>query len=430
PEYVDAVRFMQMVNELRWNGNGNSGSEFPTYTQDVVENYLSLSRERPDEFPITDWESLIMKDFAPRQSHILSVYGSGENIRSRVSLAYDNVDALYNNRSYERVTSRINTDATIGKHLSASVDINFRRTIDKRPITEPFNEGNALTLNKMATMPPIYAAMWSDGRIGAGKDGANIYARLNEGGFVNGWYNQIGGKINLDYKPIDGLKFSGVFSPFLNMNKIKVFNKQLPYTTWSAPEQVAGYIEGATNTNLSEQRNDNYRYTVQFLANYDKSFGDHQLGLLAGYEYFRAFNEDLSASRNQYELDNYPYLNLGPLAFRDNSGSANENAYRSWFGRATYNYKGRYLLQANLRYDASSRFASGYRWGAFPSVSAGWVLSEEPFFNVNTDILSFLKIRGSWGSLGNERIKGNYPYQAILRFENTSLFYRGNEVVS
>ncbi len=430
PEYVDAVRFMQLVNELRWNDNGNNDNEYPTYTKDVVDDYLTLNQENPDDYPITDWKSLIMKDFAPRQSHTLSVYGSGDNIRSRASIAYDKVDALYDYRSYERVTSRINTDATIGKRITASVDINFKRTIDKRPITESLDEGSALTLNKMAIVPPIYAAMWSDGRIGAGKDGANIYARLMHGGFIDSWYNQIGGKVSLDYKPLEGLKLSGIFSPFLNMDKRKTFNKQIPYTTWSTPDQVAGYIEGANNTKLSENRNDDYRYTVQFLANYDKTFGDHQLGLLAGYEYFKAFNEELGASRDQYDLDNYPYLDLGPLAFRDNSGKAYENAYRSWFGRVSYNYKGRYLLQGNLRYDGSSRFAPGYRWGAFPSVSAGWVLTEEPFFNVSNNILSFLKIRGSWGSLGNERIKGNYPYQAILRFENNSLFYRGNEIVS
>lgn len=420
PGYVDAVRFMQLVNELRWNDNGNNDNEYPNYPKDIVDNYTSLNQDRPDEYPNTDWEGLIMKDAAPRQSHILSIYGAGETIRSRASLAYDRIDALYDHRSYERLTGRINTDATIGERISASMDINFKRTVSKQPIMDP--------LYKMGVVPPIYAAIWSDGRIGAGKDGANIYARLNHGGFNNSWYNQLGGKINLDYKPVSGLKISGVFSPFLNMNKGKVFNKQIPYTTWSTPDQVAGYIEGATNTNLSESRNDDYRYTIQFLANYDKTFGDHQLGLLAGYEYFRAFNENLGASRDQYDLDNYPYLNLGPLAFRNNSGNAYENAYRSWFGRVSYNYKSRYLLQANLRYDASSRFAPGYRWGAFPSISAGWVITEEPFFNKNSTI-SFLKIRGSWGSLGNERI-GNYPYQAILRFENNSLFYRGNDVLS
>jgi TonB-linked SusC/RagA family outer membrane protein len=94
-----------------------------------------------------------------------------------------------------------------------------------------------------------------------------------------------------------------------------------------------------------------------------------------------------------------------------------------------YSYKDKYLLQGNIRYDASSRFAPGYRWGAFPSFSAGWVVSEESFLKASASWLSFLKVRASLGSLGNERI-GNYPYQALLKFENNSLFYKGSTVVS
>jgi TonB-linked SusC/RagA family outer membrane protein len=133
------------------------------------------------------------------------------------------------------------------------------------------------------------------------------------------------------------------------------------------------------------------------------------------------------ASRDQYNLTSYPDLNIGPQEYRDNSGNANEYARRSFFGRVNYSYRNKYLLQANLRYDASSRFADGYRWGAFPSVSGGWVLTEESFLK-ETPWLSFLKLRASYGSLGNERI-GNYPYQATISFAN-ALFYQGQTVVS
>jgi TonB-linked SusC/RagA family outer membrane protein len=120
-------------------------------------------------------------------------------------------------------------------------------------------------------------------------------------------------------------------------------------------------------------------------------------------------------------------LSIGPLEYRDNSGGANEYARRSYFGRVSYSYQNKYLLQANIRYDASSRFADGYRWGAFPSVSVGWVLTEESFFK-NNSILPFLKLRASYGTLGNERI-GNYPYQATISFAN-ALLYQGNNIVS
>src|SRR5690606_33708277 len=100
-----------------------------------------------------------------------------------------------------------------------------------------------------------------------------------------------------------------------------------------------------------------------------------------------------------------------------NSGNANENAYNSYFGRVMYSYANKYLLQSNIRFDASSRFHPDYRYSSFPSVSAGWVVTEESFIkDLNLQNLNFFKLRGSWGSLGNERI-GNYPYQAVLNFD-------------
>jgi TonB-linked SusC/RagA family outer membrane protein len=174
-------------------------------------------------------------------------------------------------------------------------------------------------------------------------------------------------------------------------------------------------------------RNDDYRITTQFLINYDKTFGDHSLNLMAGYESRYEFNEGLGASRSNYELDSYPYLDIGPLELRDNSGSAYEYARQSFFGRAVYSFRNKYLLQANIRRDASSRFAGDFRWGTFPSVSAGWVISEEAFMK-DVSAISFLKLRASYGTLGNERI-GNYPYQATMAFAN-ALFFQGGTVVS
>ncbi|TDE13357.1 TonB-dependent receptor [Dyadobacter psychrotolerans] len=421
PDYVSAQRYMQLTNELRWNDNNNGTNEYPTYTKDVIDNYTQLNKDNPDLYPDTDWRKLVLNNSAPRRTHLLSISGAGKTLRSRVSLGYDKTDALYDGRTYERITARVNNDITINKYLSASVDFNFKRTISKQPTVDP--------LYKIGVMPRVYAAEWSDGRIGAGKDGANIYAALKNGGFNNTWYNQVGGKMSIDFTPIEGLKLSGIVSPFLNFDKGKVFNKKIPYTSFANPASVSGFIEGGTETKLTESRNDNYRYTTQLLANYTKQLGDHNINILGGYEFYKASDELMGASRGQYTLTSYPYLNLGPLEFRDNSGSAFENAYRSYFGRIMYNFKGKYLLQANIRYDASSRFASAYRWGSFPSVSAGWTVSDESFMQPTASWLSLFKLRASWGSLGNERI-GNYPYQAILNFENSSLFYQGNTVVS
>lgn len=143
---------------------------------------------------------------------------------------------------------------------------------------------------------------------------------------------------------------------------------------------------GYRTTNLTENRNDSHDITTQFFANYAKTLGRHDFSVMIGYEDYYAFWENLDASRDQYQLTSYPYLDLGSEDYRDNGGNAEEYAYRSLFGRMTYSYADRYLIQANLRRDGSSRFASNCRWANFPSVSLGWVISEEKFFkNINMD---------------------------------------------
>lgn len=429
PEYTSAVRYMQMYNELRWNDNDNGANEYPFYPKDVIDNYTTLNAENPNKYPNTDWVGLVLNDNAPRQSHVLSLTAGTKAIRTKVSLAYDKTDALYDGRTYERMTARFNNDVSITKYLSASIDFNFKRSISLQPSIDP--------IYPMFVSAPVYAAEWTDGRVADGKTGNNIYGQLKYGGNVNNYYNQVGGKISLDFTPFDGFKLSAIISPTMGFDKGKNFQKQVPYTLADDPTRVSGSLQWNTSTKLTERRNDYSRVTSQLIANYIKSFGSHNLNLMTGYENYSAFNESMEASRDKYELTTYPYLNLGPLEQRDNLGSAYENAYRSYFGRAMYNYKNKYFLQGNVRYDGSSRFHEDYRWGSFPSFSAGWVLTEESFMK-NIPGLSFLKLRSSWGRLGNERIlrqngsnwdPNYYPYQATIVFSN-ALFFQGNNVAA
>lgn len=419
PEYVNVTRYMEMVNELRWNDNGNDGNEYPLYPLDMVDNYMDLNASNPDLYPNTDWVGLILKKSAPRQRHSLDISGGTDAIRTKASFVYDKFDALYEGRTFERFTARVNTDGNITDKLGFTADVFLRREILNQPSMDP--------IYMMNISAPVYAAEWQDGRVAEGKTGANIYGQLKYGGTRQNWENQVGGRLGLNYEITEGLKISAIASPNFGFDKGKNFQKKVSYTAWDDPTVTLGNLQWANSTYLSEARNDNQQLTTQLLLNYDKVFGKHTLNVLAGNESFQSFNENLSASRDQFLLDNYPYLNLGPLEFRGNSGSAYENAYNSWFGRFSYNYDNKYFLQGNLRYDASSRFASDYRWGSFPSFSAGWVLSEEDFLKGH-EAISFLKLRGSYGTLGNERI-GNYPYQSTIGFSNV-LFHQGSNVVS
>ncbi|WP_321343093.1 TonB-dependent receptor [uncultured Draconibacterium sp.] len=424
-DYVGAKRYMEMENELRWNDNGNNeGGEFNKYTEDVISNYDRLHAENPDLYPDTDWMALTLKDNAPRQSHSISISAGSKVIRTNVSLAYDKTDGLIESREYERLTARINNDITINKYLSATVDFFAKRSISKSP---SFDDSDH-PMYYIRIHSPVYAAEWSNGLVAEGKSGGNIYGQLKYGGYKNDWYNQVGGKIALNFTPFDGFKLSAIVSPTLNYNKGKNFLKKVEYTNYDNPNVYVGTLQWANSTRLNESRSDNHQVTKQFLANYDKLFDKHSLNLMAGYEDYSAFYEYMGAGTDQMELTSYPYLDLQNENYLSSYGNATENAYRSYFGRVMYNYSNKYFLQANIRYDGSSRFAEDYRWGAFPSFSAGWVVSDEEFMP-EIGALDFLKLRASWGALGNERIGSNYPYQSVIAYAS-ALFFHGNDVVS
>lgn len=427
PDMVGLTRYLEMYNELLYNDNPTAGF-FQQYTADQVKNWVKYNQTDPNHYPITDWRGLMMKDFAPRTTHQVAVSGGNEMVKTKVSLSYDQVDGLYDGRGFQRYMLRTNNDFVIIKDkLNASLDINVRRGKNRSTVYSPFSD--------MRKTPAVYAAMWDDGRIAEGKSGANPYGLLKNGGSNTSWSTQIGGKGMIEFKPFKGMSLQAIISPFINYTKSKQFKLAAYYTLMDDPEAFGGWLEGGGSTyatnDLSETRNDSYTVTSQLIANYNTTIAEkHNISLMAGYEGYVMKSESLTAGRDQYELTQYPYLNIGPEDYQTNSGNGSEFTSNSVFGRAMYDFGGKYLLQANVRYDGSSRFAKKYRWGLFPSVSAGWVVTEEPFMKSLKPVLSFLKLRASWGQLGNERIGSNYfPYLALMTF-NDALFYNNGEVTS
>lgn len=429
PDMVGVTRYMEMYNELLYNDNPAAGF-FQQYSSDQVKNWISYNKTNPNQYPLTDWKSLIMKDSALKHKHNVSISGGTDLVRTKVSFSYDDVDGLYGERKYQRMMLRANNDATIVKDkLFATVDINIRRGKNITPNFSPFD--------MMRKMPAIYAATWDDGRIAEGKSGANPYGLLVGGGNAKAWSTQVGGRASLEYKPVKGLSIQAVVSPFINYSKTKTFRPAVWYTLADDPETMGGYLDSGSSwsTNkLTENRNDNYNVTSQVIANYMNSFGrngNHNLNVMVGYENYIMKSESLSAARDDYEFTQYPYLNVGSEDKQTNSGTGTEYTSNSVFGRVMYDYDGRYLFQANVRHDGSSRFAKKYRWGTFPSFSAGWVVTRENFMKGTESWLDFMKIRASWGMLGNERIGSNYfPYLALMTFNDVLFYDKDGNVVS
>ena len=426
PEYVTVERAKQIEREMSYNDNPTGDLE-SDLSDDYINEYRQNHAKDPDRYPITDWHDAIYNKFAPSQKHSLSIRGGNNKVKSNVSISYDKVDAQYDRRSYERIMLRANNSFSFGKLIGADVDVNFNRKSRYRP----YRDSEIYTA--AWSMTPEYGDWYSDGRLAqGGKNGENGVAYIYQGGQYKNWDTTVNGRLSLYVKPFNGLKITGVVAPRYIFNKEKRFEEAMPYYTLDEPDKIAGYRNHKKTNALRETRSDNYDLTVQLYANYDKKFDKHRVNLTVGYEAFKSHYETVWASRSEYQYTEFPYLDMGPKSLMDNSGNARENARLSFYGRLSYNFADRYLFQANLRRDGSSRFHKDHRWGNFPSLSAGWNISEEKFVkNLGISWLSLLKLRGSWGILGNERISGNYyPYQASVDFGNTILFNGNkNEVV-
>ena len=420
---VGAVRYMQMDNEKAWNDNGNDNNEYPTWSEDLIANYPTNSAINPDQFPDTDWRSLILRKSATGYRHNISLSGGSDRLKTNASFGYEYQDALYDGRDWKRYTARVNNDIKISDKMGANLDFALKITRDDRPMLDP--------TERAIRSAPVYAALWQDGRIAESKSGDNVYAELHEGGYSNSDTYLFYGKVGLFYKPIEDLKISLNLAPNFEFNKYKLFNKSIPYWAFNDPDPLANpnYIAGhnATQTYLNEVRSNDNTLTTQALVNYDKIIGNHNINGVLGYEEFSAEYERLDVRGTEFVTADYPFLNQAPVdKVFDDGSSISENAYASYFGRLAYNYDSRYYIQGTVRRDGSSRFGKDYRWGSFPSVSAGWVLSNETFMESLESTISFLKLRASYGSLGNDRL-GNYLYLSVLQFSNT-LIANGNDV--
>ncbi|MBQ4201306.1 MAG: TonB-dependent receptor [Bacteroidales bacterium] len=415
PEQVSPTRFMELQNEANWNDAGNpEGRDYFTYEKDFIENYMENHKLDPDAYPLTDWDALMIEKWAPQHKHRVGISYGNKVIKSRAMLSYENEEALYYGRNVEQYTARLNNDIKINDFISASFDMTFNHKLSNNNQINPVQA--AFKYN------PIYCAVWSDGTMGPGNNGTNTYARIHAGGFDNTERDAFYGKASLTITPFKNFTITGVFAPSLRHSAEKDYVQQAYY--YREPGVLSATpLSGCTYNTLTESRTDAKTITKQLLINYSADFGkNHHTTYLLGYEDSYNFSESMSGSSDQMELAGYPYLNLANKNYLTVSGNASDNAYRSFFGRITYDFKGRYLLQVNVRYDQSSRFAKEYRGGFFPSVSLGWVVTEEPWMkNIVGGALNFAKIRASYGTLGNERI-GNYPYQSLIAFGSVPMY--------
>lgn len=408
PDYVNSYEWAQMFNECQ---------PGKAYTPEMLEAIRTGSD--PDHFANTDWAREMFRT-APMHQHHLSVTGGSKNVHYMFSTQYFKQEGILKNTANQRFNFRSNIDAQlgivkIGLNLSGS-----RQNIDE-PTTSVTGEGlmRYLTWFTRPTVPVQYANGhygYVDGNSAIGQSVFKnpIYA-LNNGYKDNKNYRFDGkffGEIDL-YK---GLKFRSSLAYKFYMNDITTFNpKSLAIYNAEGTELAPA---GTQNT-LTDYHYLETSYINENILTYNNTFGKHEIGILLGHSIQETRWDKNEASKQGFPTDNIYEMDNGTQNDKV-TGSAEETALQSFFGRFNYNYDGRYLFEMNIRRDGSSRMPKNHRYATFPSFSAAWLISNESFMQ-NIKWLSSLKLRASWGKLGNQEI-GNYAYTSTLSAQGSYYF--------
>lgn len=410
PEYVDAGTFMRLENE----GSTNLGGP-QIWSDDFIQEWKENHKTDPDNYPNTDWVDEVFSGSGFQQTQQLAVSGRQGSVRYRGSLNYDQEIGTIPSFGFNRYSVRLNTDIDVTDRIDFQADLNTVRTDRERSAHSIF-----LITEQAYRIPPIYAAQFSDGGWGPGWDGRNPLAYVHDGGQRTDEDYVVRGRFSANYNaPVQGLEFDISYSPYYQSGFFKRMRKNYQVHDPNTGELM--HTEPEQN-DLLQGFHRNFTHNLNFITNFQTVLQDvHNFEVLGGYELIDYQRDVFNAYREDFILQDFEQLNAGSTANQQNSGRATAYNLQSFFGRINYNYDSRYLFEANLRYDGSSRFAEGNRWGVFPSFSAGWNISDEAFMQ-NIEPISELKIRGSWGILGDQELNGNFPYIATVHLDREFIF--------
>jgi TonB-linked SusC/RagA family outer membrane protein len=407
PKVTDGLTYMKVFNDASMNDNN-----IKIYSDQNIEDFRKKYAENPSNY---DWQDAILQGTGLTNSHFISLSANSGIVRVTPSLSYVDQEGIIKNTNFKRYIFRNNLDIT----PSSKLNIRFDVAVTNKNRTQIADEGTIWNyLGRMPTNIPIRnAGKWSDG-----------WVKINPVGYIEDGGNrktnnlEFYGNLSVNYKPTDWLSFTGMFAPRYLTRNAHAFTKSV--MTYYEDGSEAG--AGNTFTDLTESAARYFYGTYQFQTTAQKKFNGHNFSLMAGTSRETYDEKILSGYRRDFVYNNYEQLTAGAdNGTKDNNGAQYQWVLVSAFGRFNYDYKSKYLFEANMRYDGTSRFINNNQWAAFPSFSAGWLISEEPFMNSLKSTVKLLKVRASWGKLGNQNIGSSYyPFAESLSLGSAS--FNGN----
>lgn len=415
PEPIGMEDYFHLQNDAYANANPTAPVK---YTDQYIQNYVKGSVEDPLHYPQPyNWYDVLLHT-APLDNHSLSISGGNDNFKGRMSLRYQDQDGVIANTNSKLMESRVNTDFTISPKLKLSADLYYQNKKDLEPsgagkgVNEVFRE---MMQNAIWDVPK-----YPNGDYGGGTQGNNPLLLAEKGGTTESTFDYINGNIKGEWNILKGLTFTMQFDGHTNNGFVTMHNN-----TWETRDSTQ-VKKTFLHNQLNEQRSTDRFYVLNDLLSYSLDVGDHSMKFLAGYSQEKENGNSISAYRQDFYNNDILTLNQGANnETKDNAGTDFLWTLRSYFGRVNYSYKDKYLLEANARYDGSSKFSSTKQYAFFPSFSAGWRLSQEPFWGGLVNSVNEFKIRVSRGSTGNQAVP---PFTFYPTLNHLTYDFGGNPV--
>ena len=420
PKYADAATLAQFQNEqLAMQGQALK------YTDDEIQKFRDGSD--PLRYPNTDWVKSAIKDYTPVSQHSLSARGGTEVVRYFLSGNYSNQEGMFKDgtTNFKVLGGRSNVDVNITNNFKVALDISFQQQDRTLP-----GVGTGDILNAMWRNYPYLLDVFPNGLPGDGierGDNPKVMAS-DESGYQSRKRNLYQTMVSFDYKvkQVPGLGFDG----FVAYDKQHDFEKQFkkPYYLYSYDAASDTYNKNksryTSNPELTEKYTLDYNLTTNIKVKYQNTFDKHHLNAFAAMEFAEEKSDNFSASRRNFISTAIDQLFAGEEVNQVTSGGASEFARMNYLGRVSYEYAEKYLFDLNVRFDGTSAFPEDKRWGFFPGISVGWRMSEEGFIKQNAKFIDNLKIRGSWGKMGNDAVD---PFQYLASYEFTGGYFLGGD---
>ncbi len=411
PDYVmDNRLYLELYREAR----ENSGLTV-TYTDADIDRY--------DDVQTVDWMNEVFRD-AKINKHSFSMNGGSENISFNFSLGYLNQESIMDTQGFTRYNTRLNLNTKISEKVNLGTSFSFALGDALLPTkASDYNSndsfGNVDFLLAIAQTP--FSQVYDEqGRYATEERALGINTLGNARAILDNTSNNkldydFLGSMFVEYEPIKDLKIKGtvaVNSQITDYNIVKKYADLYDVVTgesFTASESYPG-------SDVIEQRLREFNLTTWLQLNYTKSFGKHKFSGLAGINQETYTSDQLTAEQTNFSFQELLLLNADNGTLTGLSSTHGEWALRSFFGKFNYDFDDKYLFDVTVRRDGSSRFGENNRWGTFPAIGIGWLVSKENFWNPS--LFNFLKIRGSWGVLGNQNTN-NYPFASAFDIGNS-----------